>query len=113
MDKRAETIEAARQWLRTHSDMFTADLLKTQMSQNIIADHMANFHLSQSRDAWTPVTKVGDYPQEGGYLVTLSNGAIGFAFCDAMFLAIEGLTWQVGGHKVIAYQTVVPYEQEK
>jgi hypothetical protein len=63
MDKRAETIEAAKVFLKSigYED--------GEFFVNAWAEHFANFHLSQSRDAWTPVEK-GLPSQSGEYLVT-------------------------------------------
>jgi hypothetical protein len=58
MDKRAETIEAAREFYagraveREWPFKYARD----------ISELMADFHLSQSRDAWTPIHGEGDLP---------------------------------------------------
>jgi hypothetical protein len=61
MDKRAETISVAREFLESHWGV-----TQPQAVTQAISIVMADFHLSQSRDAWTPVgerlpTKSGEY----------------------------------------------------
>jgi hypothetical protein len=67
MDKRAETISAAKAYIGK-DDGLEIYLLQSAL-RNVCAELMADFHLSQSRDAWTPVEE-GLPSQSGEYLVT-------------------------------------------
>jgi hypothetical protein len=121
MDKRAETMEAAREFFRGNDyaklrEAFEHGGEGYSWAANKVAELMADFHLSQSRDAWTPVERLPE--MDGSYVVTVEpmDKSLDLRTETAMWESrhdgwlINGSTWG----KVIAWMPLpAPYEQEK
>jgi hypothetical protein len=100
MDKRDETISAARAFLKAKGykdgDFFI----------DAWTEVLSEFHLSQSRDAWTPV-KDRQPARTAQFEVTDSNG-----FVSSAMYSVKYGVWQ--GVDVIAWKEhTAPYDQEK
>jgi hypothetical protein len=114
MDKRAETIEAAREFLESHWGV-----TQPQAVTQAISIVMADFHLSQSRDAWTPVETPPS--EKGRYLVRdrMNNPK------DCVHIAywsVNGQMWmnptneatnKAANENITHWMPIPPYEQEK
>jgi hypothetical protein len=106
MDKRAETIEAAEKFAEEHRRLPIHHL-------------MADFHLSQSRDAWTPVETPPS--EKGRYLVRdrMNNpkDCVHIAYWSVsgqMWMnPTNGATNKAANENITHYMPIPPYEQEK
>jgi hypothetical protein len=116
MDKREETIGAANKFIGRDKNGLLDLCCKRGISIDWIAGKLADFHLSQSRDAWTPVERLPE--MDGSYVVTVEpmDKSLDLRTETAMWESrhdgwlINGSTWG----KVIAWMPLpAPYEQEK
>jgi hypothetical protein len=93
MDKRAETIEAAEKFAEEHRRLPIHHL-------------MADFHLSQSRDAWTPVERL---PEVDPNTDLLWRNRIDGAVSIHSYSGSSEMVMARYSH----WMPIPPYEQEK
>jgi hypothetical protein len=107
MDKRAEMIEAANRFIAQDVEGLRKACLEIPISIDWMAGKLADFHLSQSRDAWTPIHSENDLPKlPGRYLWLRRSDEVEdvYTFPDSPVVD----AWR---SEFIAWMLIPPYEQ--